>query len=99
MSLYFIYVKAEHLVPSCGLDEGKCIFVSRVASFLLQYRESKLCRDEEGARGAQDFKGAHRVHTDMRLRQGATAHIDSTKKRESRTKNIHITYTQRGGLS
>lgn len=49
---------------------------------------------------AQNFKGAHRVHTDMRLRQEATAHIDSTKKkreREDRTENIHITYTQRGG--
>lgn len=73
-------------------------FFAGVASFLFQYRESKLCRDEEGALGAQNFKGAHRVHTDMRLRQEATAHIDATKKeRENRTENIHITYTQRGG--
>lgn len=49
-----------------------------------------------GSPGAQDFKGAHRVHTDMRLRQEGTAHIDSTKKREGRTENIHITFTQRG---
>lgn len=26
MSLYSIYVKVEHLVPSCSLDEGKCVF-------------------------------------------------------------------------
>lgn len=45
----------------------------------------------------ENFKGEHRVHTDMRLRQQGRAHIDSTKKREGRTENIHITYTQRGG--
>ncbi len=55
-----------------------------------------------GAEGAQrcmveNFKGEHRVHTDMRLRQQGRAHIDSTKKREGRTENIHITYTQWGG--
>lgn len=54
-----------------------------------------------GADGAQrcmveNFKGEHRVHTDMRLRQQGRAHIDSTKKREGRTENIHITYTQWG---
>lgn len=106
MSLYSKYVAVDHLIRSCGLDEGKCLFFlffCGVASFLLQYRESKLCRDEEGAPGAQNFKGTHRVHTDMRLRQEATAHIDSTKKKkresEDRTENIHITYTQWGGCT
>lgn len=32
----------------------------------------------------------------MRLRQQGRAHIDSTDKREGRTENIHITYTQWG---
>lgn len=44
----------------------------------------------------ENFKGEHRVHTDMRLRQQGRAHIDSTKRREGRTENIHITYTQWG---
>lgn len=41
----------------------------------------------EAGRGAgaqrcivENFKGEHRVHTDMRLRQQGKAHIDSTKK-------------------
>lgn len=53
-----------------------------------------------GAEGAQrcmveNFKGEHRVHTDMRLRQQGRAHIDCDglrKKTEGRTENIHITY-------
>lgn len=45
----------------------------------------------------ENFKGEHRVHTDMRLRQEGTAHIDSTRKSEGRTENIPITYTQQGG--
>lgn len=67
-----------------------------------QERASKWSRDEEGAHGAQrgiveNFKGVHGVHTDMRLRQQGTAHIDSTKKRKGRTKNTHITTVGRGG--
>lgn len=35
-----------------------------------------------GTRGCMvdNFKGEHRVHTDMRLRQQARAHIDFTKR-------------------
>lgn len=35
----------------------------------------------------ENFKGEHRVHTDMRLRQQGDAHIDSSEKREGRTEN------------
>lgn len=56
---------------------------------------------EEGAQGCmvENFKGEHRVHTDIRLRQQSRAHTDATKGREARTENIHITYRQRRGRS
>lgn len=35
----------------------------------------------------ENFKGEHRVHTAMRLRQQGDAHIDSSEKRGGRTEN------------
>lgn len=41
-------------------------------------------RDGEGQRRCtvENFKGEHRVHTDMRLRQQGRAHIDIKKETE-----------------
>lgn len=45
----------------------------------------------------ENFKGEHRVHTDIRLRQHSRAHIDATKEREREDReHTHSVQTAEG---